>query len=322
MLPPHRPRAHAPLKMPNMRFVSIGECMVELAPALHVDDYKLGYAGDTFNTAWYMKSLLPDLTSRFVTRVGCDPVSERMLAMMSTAQIDISHIGRSADRTPGLYLINLTEGERSFSYWRDHSAAKQLADDPAALVRATQDGDVVYFSGITLAILDAKGRETLLDVVGDARATGKTTVFDPNLRPHLWESTHIMTQTIMQAAAICDIVLPSFDDEALHFKDVNITATRERYLNAGAASVVVKNGSGDVHFTHAGQTGAVTPPTSTQSVVDTTAAGDSFNAGFLVGLFETGDPSDAIVKASQVARHCISHKGALVPLPTNLIAQN
>jgi len=131
-----------------------------------------------------------------------------------------------------------------------------------------------------------------------------------------------MTKTIMQAATICDIVLPSFDDETLHFKDDNITATRERYLNAGAMSVVVKNGSGDVHFSHAGQTGKVTPPTTTQPVVDTTAAGDSFNAGFLVGLFETDNPKDAIVKANKVARQCISHNGALVPLPANLVAQN
>jgi 2-dehydro-3-deoxygluconokinase len=169
-----------------------------------------------------------------------------------------------------------------------------------------------------MAILDAKSRETLLDVVAKARAAGKTTVFDSNLRPRLWESSKTMCDIVMRASAVSDIVLPSYDDEADHFGDANITATRDRYLAAGATTVIVKNGEGDVHFTHGEQSGHVTPPVAT-AVVDTTSAGDSFNAGFLIGLHQTGSVRGAILNAAQVAGHVISQKGALVPLPADFI---
>ncbi|MGJ8611199.1 MAG: sugar kinase [Octadecabacter sp.] len=300
------------------RFVSIGECMVEMAPASAADEFRLGFAGDTFNTAWYIKQMSPNAKARFVSRIGTDAVSDRMLAMMADAGVESDHVLRSADRSLGLYLISLKNGERSFSYWRDMSAARQLANDAAALQAATADGDVIYFSGITMAILDAAGRDTLLDVVRDARAAGKTTVFDSNLRPRLWGSADEMTKTVMRAASVCDIVLPSYDDEVDHFGDADITATRERYLNAGATTVVVKNGEGEIHYTHGEVTGTVVPPVA-RSVVDTTSAGDSFNAGFLVGITATGNAADSIVKASRIAGHCISQKGALVPLPDHLI---
>ena len=37
-----------------MRVLAIGECMAELAPSDTDGDFRLGFAGDTFNTAWYL----------------------------------------------------------------------------------------------------------------------------------------------------------------------------------------------------------------------------------------------------------------------------
>ena len=287
--------------------------MVELAPGAAADDLRLGFAGDTFNTAWYVKALAPDYESRFVSRVGTDAVSDRMLAMMGCAGIDTSHLLREGARSVGLYLISLQDGERSFSYWRDNSAARLLAQDRPALEAATTDADLIYFSGITMAILDAAGRATLLDVMRTMRALGKTIAFDSNLRPRLWASPAEMCATVMQAAAVSDIVLPSYDDEADHFGDINIAATRDRYEQAGASTVIVKDGAGDVHYLRDGVTGSVQTNPVTQ-IVDTTSAGDSFNAGFFVGR-ERGT-EDAIRLASKVAGHVIGQKGALVPLPT------
>lgn len=296
-----------------IRFVSIGECMVEMAPADQAGTFKMGFAGDTFNTAWYMRRLRPDWQTRFVSRIGTDAVSEAMLAMMNDAQIDTTHLGRSSTRSVGLYLISLDNGERSFSYWRDRSAAKLLADDPSALVAATQDADLIYLSGITLAILDQAGREALFEVLKSARAQGKTIAFDSNLRLRLWTSASEMCDTIMQAAAISDIVLPSYDDEAAFFGDTNIQATTDRYLQSGAATVIVKNGGGAITYACEGMLGDVTPPPVTQ-IVDTTSAGDSFNAGIFAQLDKMQSMEDLLLSASNVARQVIGAKGALVPI--------
>ena len=77
---------------------------------------------------------------------------------------------------------------------------------------------------------------------------GKKIVFDPNLRPKLWTSMGAMRDAIMEGAAVSDIALPSYEDEAQWFDDKTPQATSRRYLNAGADTVIVKNGSGTVVF--------------------------------------------------------------------------
>lgn len=298
--------------------VSIGECMVEMAPAGQVDHFRKSFAGDTFNTAWYLKTLRPDWLVRYVTRVGRDAISADMVAMMDAKGIDTAHIQHSDDRTVGLYLISLNQGERSFAYWRDQAAARQLADDPAALTAATHDADVVFFSGITIAILGRDARATLLRVLNAARNAGKTIAFDPNLRPRLWADGDDMRAAIMAAAAVSDIVLPSFDEEAEHFGDADMAAVAARYKAAGAQSVIVKNGAGAVHFTHLGSSSSVTPDP-LHDIVDTTSAGDSFNAGLFSALGHGLCVEEAILTASGVARQVISQRGALVPLDLSAI---
>lgn len=297
----------------GFRFLSIGECMVEMAPADTTGEFRMGFAGDTFNTAWHLRQLRGDLEVSYFSRVGQDAVSQAMLDMMVSAGIDTRHVSRSAERTVGLYLITLNDGERSFSYWRDTSAARNLADDPAALAQALTETDIAYFSGITVAILDPAGRRVLFDAVAVARAAGKIVAFDPNLRPGLWADSAEMCAAVTAAAGVSDIVLPSFDDEAAHFGDSGMTATAERYLDAGARTVIVKNGAGPVFYVHAGARGEVVPPR-VDRIVDTTAAGDSFNAGFFASLDRPGSMADRIRLGARVARQVIGQKGALVPV--------
>lgn len=296
-----------------MRFLAIGECMAELAPAAAPGEYRLGFAGDTFNTAWYLARLRPDATVSFFTAIGTDAISQKMRDALVASGIDGSHVRAVPDRTVGLYLISLDNGERSFSYWRGQSAARQLAEDPDALAQAIDQADFVYFSGITLAILDATSRQTLLSALRKARASGKKIAFDPNLRPRLWSDTSEMTRAVMQGAAVSDIALPSFEDEASWFSDVDPVATADRYSAAGATTVVVKNGADPVHYRQ-GETHGRTAVPPLSSVVDTTAAGDSFNAAILAGIQEDMPLADSIARACRLAGQVVQGKGALVPV--------
>ena len=301
---------------------SVGECMVEIAPAMVPGLFQQSFAGDALNTLWYLRQLAPTWEARFVSRVGQDQASGDMVQMMDGAGIATQHIRHSPDRTVGLYMISVQAGERSFSYWRSHSAAKQLADDPATLIAAFDGAHVVFFSGITLAILAPAARTTLLHAMATARAAGKTVVFDPNHRPRLWPNMADMCVALTQGAAVSDIVLPSYDEEAAHFGDTDPAITRARYLAAGAKTVVVKNGPGSVFYAHHGQLGAVNPtPAPASAVIDSTSAGDSFNAGLLVGMARFDDIKQAIALACAVARQVIAKPGALVTLNLDAIDQ-
>lgn len=300
--------------MQRKTFLSVGECMIEMASLEH-GDFRLGFAGDTMNTAWYARACLArqDWNVAYLTRLGQDVYSDKMLDFFEQNGIDTRLISRHPSRRPGLYLIEITKGERSFTYWRDQSAAKTLADDRDHLAGVFAAADVIYYSGITMAILDQNGRSNLLSEIGKARAAGKTTVFDPNLRPRLWHSADEMRTVTMQAAGVADILLPSFDDEAEHFGDADLDACANRYLAAGAKTVLVKNGGGPMLFAEQNDRHPIHAIDRVQPV-DTTGAGDSFNGGFLSALLTGAEPDEAIAKGHAVSLQVIMHRGALMPM--------
>lgn len=297
----------------TQRFLSIGECMVEMAPTAK-GDYRLGYAGDTFNTAWYARQLFDrNWDIAYLTAVGEDVISRQMVSFIANSGVNTELIQHLKGCSVGLYLIQLENGERSFAYWRSESAARRLANDPARLDAALGLADVVYFSGITLAILPPERRSALLDAIATVRRNGATVVFDPNLRSRLWESPDTMRQTITTAAAHSDIALPSFDDEATFFGDQTPADTARRYAGAGVGTVVVKNAGDEALCLAKGEMSRFTP-TRIDPVVDTTAAGDSFNAGFLAHYLETADLNAAMAAGSTLAARVISERGALIRL--------
>lgn len=296
-------------------FLSIGEAMVELsrAGAGNADLWRLGFAGDTLNTAWYARACLPpDWQVEYLTRLGADPFSARMLDFLTDARIGTRHIARDPVRSVGLYAIELQEGERSFAYWRGQSAARLLAEDPAALDAAFATADAIYLSGITLAILPVAGREAVLSRLTTARAQGKLTAFDPNLRPKLWENPEAMRHWLTAAAQGAEILLPSFEDEADWFGDRSVRACADRWQAAGAEEITVKNGGGAMGSLAQGAYLEISVERARP--IDTTGAGDSFNGAYLAARL-TGTPREEAVRAGHaVACQVIARYGALVPV--------
>lgn len=289
------------------RFISIGECMLELSPEGEL--WRMNVAGDTFNTAWYVRRLLPPAWQvGYVTRLGRDSFSDRVAAFLRGSGVE-PLVTRHPTRGVGLYAIQLSQGERSFAYWRDSSAARCLAEEAEPLASALPGAAAVHVSGITLAILPPQGRARL---IGDLAAASGLTVLDPNIRLRLWEDPEVARATLMQAARAVRLVLPSFDDEAGLFGDATPQETLTRYLAAGAAEVVVKNGGGEILAY--GDGGILHLDLPRVDPVDTTGAGDSFNAGFLAARLQGAGMEEAIRRAHALACEVVRHPGALMPL--------
>ena len=216
---------------------------------------------------------------------------------------------------PGLYMIRLHQGERRFSYWRGQSAARLMMQDVDLVARQVEQADVIYVSGITLAILPAAGRTTLISLMDMARKAGKFVVFDPNIRPALWEDATTLCAMLMAGAATSSLILPSFDDEKAAFGDSGPEETVARYRSTGADKVVVKNGPAAVVTWDGAGLARHETPILPGPLIDSTAAGDSFNAAFLAQILRSDDIASAVRAGQALASLVVQGRGALIETP-------
>lgn len=294
-----------------MRMVCIGECMVEF---LRQDDglWRQGFAGDSLNVAWAMRALLPAKAKvDYLTRVGTDALSDAMLDMFGNAGIGTETITRDPKRTVGLYTIQTdASGERSFSYWRSDSAARGLAEDEGHLSAALSEADLVYLSGITLAILPPPDRERLFAALRERGPRPFQVAFDPNFRSRLWCDLAAAAEAVTRMARLADILLPTHDDEAVAFGDTDAHATLARYRALGVREVVVKDGTRPTLFDT--EHGSGRCPVAPVIAVDTTGAGDSFNGAYLAARLAGATVVDAVAQAQRVSAAVVGQRGALV----------
>jgi 2-dehydro-3-deoxygluconokinase len=294
------------------RLAAIGECMLELR---HRDAtlLELGFAGDSFNTALYLARLNPPqrLAVDYVTALGTDPYSAAMLAAWRKEGIGTSAVVELPDRLPGLYFIRTdAAGERRFFYYRSAAAARELFRDAAtaALLAALPTYDVLYFTAITLSILQPVARASLLAALAVARRAGGLVVFDSNYRPAGWTDAAAARAAVAPFLEVVGLALPTFEDEQALWGDRSPAETLARYVTRGI-EVCVKRGAdacliGD---------GTEIPVPARIAPVDTTGAGDAFNAAYLSARLAGRAPARAAQEGHLLSGAVIQFPGAITP---------
>jgi 2-dehydro-3-deoxygluconokinase len=287
------------------RVACIGEAMIELAMQGAVA--QVGVAGDTLNTAIYLKRSAPGLDVDYVTCLGDDPFSEQIGSFIAGAGIGCAAVRRIPGKSPGLYAITTRAGgERSFTYWRSASAARELFQTGTSLDFSMLAAfDWIYLSGISIAILPHPVRLALLDWL---QRCSLRLAFDSNYRPRLWESPTVareVTQAFWQRA---DLALPSLDDEQALFgqSEAQVIARFEALGTPGA----LKRGAAGPYAL--GETVDQAYP-SAPRVIDTTAAGDSFNGGYLAAVLSGKPQAEALRAGHDLAVAVVQHRGAIIP---------
>ncbi|BAT57759.1 2-dehydro-3-deoxygluconokinase [Variibacter gotjawalensis] len=292
---------------------AIGEVMIELARGPD-GRFSLNFGGDTFNTSVYLARA--GIKVSYATAMGDDPYSASLIDLATAEGIGTDLITRVPGRMPGLHLIETdAAGERKFYYWRDTSPARDLFELPnwSATADAILNARVIYFSGITLSLYSNAGLGRFLALLELARQRGAIVAFDSNYRPRGWKGDAARARTVYgEALKRVDIALPSFDDEAALWSDSSPDGTVQRLQAFGVSEVVVKNGTSDALVVSKDVSQRVPVPQVTQAV-DTTAAGDSFCAGYLAARLKGEEPAAAVSAAHKIAGEVVQHRGAIIP---------
>jgi len=298
---------------PKPRVVAVGEAIVELVRG---GDGRFGIAsaGDTFNVAIYLARAGLDVA--FATALGDDPYSDAILALAAAEGVASDLVLRLRGRLPGLAVVDSeTEGTRHRYDWCGESPARELFElaDWGRVAEGLTKAKLVYFSGITLSLYSNTGIGRFLALIEMVRQQGVKIAFDGNFRPRGWRGDLSRTRTVfMEALKRVDIALPAYDDEAVLWGDPSPEATVERLQAFGIAEIVVKDGPNSALVVSGAQREFIPVP-EVVVPVDTTAAGDSFNAGFIAARLTGKGPADAAAAAHRLAAQVIRHRGALMP---------
>lgn len=295
-----------------MQVFILGEAMLEYrAPAA---SGALSYGGDTLNTALHLARMGAKVA--YISALGADPFSAALRQAWQHEGVDTRWVLEHPTRQPGIYAIHNDEaGERSFLYWREQSAARDmfgLADMEPAL-EVMSKADLVYCSLISLAILPEPARKRLFSAVDVLRASGGRFAFDSNYRPGLWPNRETALACSEQAVALADIGLPTqSDEEALHGCSLSAEEVAAHWLKGGANEVAVKTGSnGCLLADRQSPHPVVVRPHAALTVLDSSGAGDAFNAGYLMARIggETAEAAGSWGHA--VAAWVIQRPGAI-----------
>lgn len=306
--------------MKNIHF--LGECMVELRPGDGATMHK-SFAGDIYNSAVYLKRCYGDIGTSIITAIGEERFSDEMLDRFKSEDIDTQFVFRHPIKAPGIYLIETDdEGERSFTYWRSDAAARKVVDflDETVVANISQ-GDMFFFSGISLAVIEETAREQFWQKVKQLKLAGVTIVFDPNYRARLWNSEEQAKQAFQNAFSLSDIVLPGVEDFSVLYGIDSAQGVVDFCVSYDINEVVVKNGPESVITFSEGLPleHNIIP---VKNVVDTTSAGDAFNGVYLGARLSGDSIANAVMLAAKAAGAVIQYPGAIAPKAEFMTAMN
>lgn len=275
------------------------------------DHYTRAVAGAEVNVAVALARL--GYRTGWISRVGDDPLGSSILTTVQREGIDTGRVVRDPHHPTGFQLKSRVQaGNPEVVYYRRGSAASHMgpdAEDDAYIRNARH----LHVTGIPPALSPSCRRYTY-HAIEQARATGMTVSFDPNVRPTLWASDAEMREVLNDIATRADWVLPGLEEGELltgHAEPEEIAAF---YLDRGVKLVAVK----------AGEAGAclgirdgerVTMAAFPVEVVDTVGAGDGFAAGIISGLLDGLSPRRSLERANAIGAIAVTSRGDMDGMP-------
>jgi sugar/nucleoside kinase (ribokinase family) len=269
-------------------------------PQVNTRSIRIQAGGGAVNTSAALARM--GLPAGLFCKIGRDPLGTLLLDEMAACGVDTKGICASAeDATPFTFVGVHTSGDRTFI----HTPGANLTYTPEDidLDLLFDCGALVYQDLFVVLGLEPRAPELL----AEARRRGALTLLDEcwGLGPD--------RERLERLLPSCDYVVPSADDMAALYPDLSASDIAAHLVACGAGAAVLKQGaSGCLVVT---ENCTVTVPAHPAEVVDTTGAGDCWDAGFVAGLLDGADPVEAARLGCACAAFCIEAVGGSSGVP-------
>lgn len=258
------------------------------------------------------------VTCGFIGKVGADPFGEFLKTSLRKNGVNTEGIVETKEAPTALAFVSRTKtGERHFLFYREPCADVLLTEDDLH-----QDWlhNIKYLHVGGVSLTRNPSRQTTLRAIEIARKNGVAITFDPNLRLDLWsggleECRKILHQVLVRT----DIFLPSQQELLLIMDTEQIDDALSRAHELGPHTICLKRGADGSQIstkTSKGKYDQFSQKAFDVNVVDTTGAGDGFNAGLIVGLVKGMSLREAVRQGTAAASLVITKIGAMTTLPT------
>ena len=226
----------------------------------------------------------------FISKIGDDQFGEMAKKIYDEAKVDYSNVIISKEHSTGAaaIMVNEASGANAINVFPGAAAAITNADIDKA-------ENIIKDSKIFLTQLEAP-KETVLYAIKKAHSLGVKTVLNPAPAAEIDKSVF----------PFIDYFTPNETEASFyvgHAVNSNDDASRaaSKLLDMGIKNVIITLGEKGAYFANANETFSSPIANLSNPVVDTTGAGDAFNAGFAVALTENKSIKDAISFASATA---------------------
>lgn len=254
-------------------------------------------------------------TTGFIGRVGDDPLGRFMLQTLQQENVCTQHMSLDPQQRTSTVIVELNEGERSFTFMVNPSADQFL--DLSDLPHFNSND---WLHCCSIALINEPSRSTTFEAIRRIKAEGGFFSFDPNLRESLWKSSAEMKSVVNQVVVLADVL--KFSEEELVFltdsKDLS-EATSKLAKRYPEKLIIVTLGKLGATYYLQGESELVS--CKPLIPVDTTGAGDAFVSGLLFGIsqVENWKNSTALMQIIKQANACgalaTTAKGAMSALP-------
>jgi 2-dehydro-3-deoxygluconokinase len=288
---------------------SIGECMIEMTN-VEKELYNYSVAGDTLNFTSYLDQSI--FNKFYLTAIGTSDINKGVISFFKKKKINTDLVKKISSKEIGLYLIkNTKRGEKKFYYWRDDSAANFFFNHiNKSLFINKYTFDYIYLTGITLSILDFKNIDKFITNLSVLRKKNSKIIFDFNIRIKRWSKKNLNLY-LNKILPNIDILFCSGEDLVCWKKNNNIK-TFQYILKKFNIYHAIYRKNEEYNYSFYKNKKYMIKNKPIKKVVDTSGAGDGYNAAYLSSFIISNNPQIALNEASKIGAKIVMKKGAIV----------